>query len=427
VSLPFAVVRIDGTAVECETMHATIRHGRDDANSQPEADAATIEIVGVMPAEAVIGAPVAVLAVDPFDAAEFERFAGRITDVLIGWDSVDVPVGTIIAVGELADMGRRVIGDAPYPAELDGTRVNRAIVAAGVTTDPIRSDPGYLTVLARDVDAQPALAVAGDAAFDGGGFVWQATDGAVLYADAFHRRAAAVALELVACDLPVALTWSQGLEGLANDVRVRYDVAPEGGEQPEVHEADAASITLYGTHSASLSTRIAAESDAQERANLIIARQAAPAWVLSSLGFDLQSPGVDHALTTALLGLEVHDLLSVTGMPAGAPMTGAYVFVEGWQETIDPGAWHLDLIVSDYCRTAPAPQWDDVAPGWTWDTVDAGMTWDAITCLPPYTVGYPDRWVDVPSSERWDTVAPAVSWDEWAARAAAAGRDTDAR
>jgi len=412
-TLPSAVVLVEGVPIECTVLHASIRHGRDEPSTPPEADAATIEIVGIMPAEAVIGANVAVLAVDPSDASAHERFAGRITDVAIGWDSIDVPIGTIIAVAELADMGRRIIGDAPYPAELDGTRVNRAIAAAGVSTDPIRSDPGYLTVLARDVDAQPAMTVAADAAFDGGGFVWCATDGAVLYADAFHRRAAAVALELVACDLPVSLAWVQALDGLANDVSVRYGVAPEGGEQPEIRADDPSSIATYGTHAASLTTRLAIESDATERANLILARQAAPAWVLSALSFDLQSPGVGFELTSALLRLEMHDLLNVTGMPAGAPMTGAFVFVEGWVETIDPGAWRIELLVSDYCRTAPAPQWDDVAPGWAWDTVDPALTWDAITCLPPYVAGYPDRWVDVPSSQRWDTLDPSIAWDEW--------------
>jgi hypothetical protein len=263
------------------------------------------------------------------------------------------------------------------------------------------------------VDAQPAMAVAADAAFDGGGFVWCATDGAVLYADAFHRRAAAVVLELVACDLPVSLAWVQALDGLANDVSVRYGVAPEGGEQPEIRADDPSSIATYGTHAASLTTRIAVESDAAERANLILARQASPAWVLSALSFDLQSPGVGLALTSALLALEMHDLISVTGMPAGAPMTGAFVFVEGWVETIDPGAWRIELLVSDYCRTAPAPQWDDVSPDWVWDGLDPALTWDAITCLPPFVAGYPDRWVDVPSSQRWDTLDPSIEWDEW--------------
>jgi hypothetical protein len=407
-SLPDISIEIDGASVECDVLQAVIRHGRDDPSSHPEADSAVLDIIGAMPAGAAIGAALTVYALDPITAVPVPRFAGRISDVRIGFEDVDLPSGTLIAVGELADMGRRVIGDTPYPAEADGTRVNRAITAAGVSTDPIRSDPGYLGVLARDVDAQPALNVARDAATDGGGFVWQATDGAVLYADAFHRRAPAVAFSLEACDLPVSLAWMQGLEGMANDVDVRYGP----GATASKHADDPASIATYGTHGASLSTRIESASDAQERANLIVVRQSEPAWTLSALRFALESPGVGLALTSQLLGAEVHDLINVTGMPAGSPMTSAMVFVEGWTETIVAGGWALELSVSDYCRTAPAPQWDDVMPGWLWDGISPGMTWDAISCLPPYVSGAPGRWVDVPASQRWDTVG-TTQWDQW--------------
>jgi len=404
-SLPDAVIEIEGTAVECDVLRATLRHGRDDPSSHPEADSAVLDLIGRLPATATIGAALAVYAMP----GRIPRFAGRISDVRIGFESVDLANGTLIAVGELADMGRRVIGDTPYPAEVDGTRVNRAIAAAGVTTDPIRSDPGYLGVLARDVDAQPALNVARDAATDGGGFVWQATDGAVLYADAFHRRAPAIAFAIVACDLPVSLAWMQGLEGMANDVDVRYGPGATASKKA----ADAASIATYGTHAASLSTRIESASDAQERANLIVVRQSTPAWTLASLRFALESPAVDPTLTAQLLGVEIHDLLNVTGLPAGSPMGAAMVFVEGWTETLTPGAWALDLSVSDYCRTAPAPQWDDVSPGWIWDGLSPGLTWDAISCLPPYVSDYPGRWVDVAASQRWDTLEPSIEWDQW--------------
>lgn len=405
-SLPGAIVTIAGAPVECDVLRATMRHGRDDPGSEPEADTATLDVLGVLPSSAVIGADVAVFAVL---IETYPRFAGRITDIAVSWESVDVSVATIIAVGELADMGRREIGATPYPAELDGTRVNRAIADAGVATDPIRSDPGYLTVLARDVDAQPALTIASDAAFDGGGIVWMATDGAVLYADAMHRRAPELALTLTACDLPLSLTWLIGLEGLANDVRVRY-----GAPEAEIHATNPGSIAEYGTLGASLSTRLVDAAAATERANLIIARQGEPVWTLGAMRVALQSPGVDAALTADLLALEVHDLMQLTGMPAGAPMTGAIVFVEGWTETIEPGAWELALAVSDYCRTVPAPAWDDVSPGWAWDGIDPGLTWDSITCLPPFVSDYPGRWVDVPASERWDTVAAAITWDTWA-------------
>jgi hypothetical protein len=395
-----------GTPLECNVLRGVIRHGRDDPNSQPEADAATLELVGVLPPEVEVGTALAVVA--QFGGVDYPRFAGRISDVAIGWDSIDVPIATVIATGELADMGRRIIGDAPYPLETDGARVNRAIAAAEVATDAVRSDPGVLSVLPRDVDAQPALVVASDAAVDGNGFVWQATDGAVLYADAAHRRAALVAFELDACDLPASLVWAKGLVGLANDARVRW-----GTPEAEVRETDPESVAALGTFAASLTTRLATEADATNRATYIIARQAWPSWVLAGLEFALEAPHISPADTAALLDLEVHALLSITGMPAGAPATSALVFVEGWTETIEAGAWSLDLAVSDYCRTAPAPTWDQTDPAWQWDTLDPGWSWDSTTCLPPY-VGR-GRWADVPASQRWDQTDPGITWDTWQA------------
>lgn len=403
-SLPAALVRIEGLALECDVLRAQTHHGRDDPSSQPNADSVTLEIVGPLPAAATIGAELEVSAV--LGATEYPRFAGRVSDIAIAWDSVDVSVATLIAVGELAELGRRIIGDAPYPSETDGARVNRALAAAGVSTDPIRSDPGTLLVLGRDVDAQPALAIASDAASDGGGFVWQATDGAVLYADAAHRRRAIAALALDACDVPLSIVWAVGLEGLCNDARVRYGVAPEGGEQPEVHASDPESIAALGTYGANLATRLASEADASARAQLIVIRQAAPAWVVAGLGFPLEM--LDPALTVDLLGLEVHDLVSLTGLPAGSPQTSASLFVEGWSETIVPGSWTLDISVSDYCRTAPAPQWDEVDLALTWDTLPP-ITWDESTCIPPILLH--GRWADVPVSLRWDQAGP--TWDTW--------------
>lgn len=403
-TLPAAIIRIEGVAAECEVLRAAMHHGRDDASSQPKGDSATLELVGVLPAEAAIGAAIAVLA--EWAGSEIPRFAGRITDLAVAWDSVDVATATIIAVGELADMGRRIIGDAPYPAESDGTRANRAIAAAGVATDPIRSDPGTLQVLARDVDAQPALTIATDAALDGDGFLWSATDGAVLYSDANHRRGAELALELDACDVPLTVQWRQALEGVANDARVRYGT---GSPQPEIHATNPASIAELGTFGASLSTRLATAADADARGQLITVRQAWPAWVIDGLGFPLEF--LDAALTDELLRLEVHSLISLTGLPSSAPAASAQLWVEGWAETITGGSWLLALAVSDYCRSAPAPEWDDIAPAYTWDSMPAELTWDATTCLPPpMPTG---RWADVPADMRWSTVEPALEWDEW--------------
>lgn len=83
--------------------------------------------------------------------------------------------------------------------------------------------------------------------------------------------------------------------------------------------------------------------------------------------------------------------------------------MEGWSERLGFGVHELELTVSDFCRTAPPPRWDDVPPETTWDTV-TGL-WDSWACTGQPT---PDlgRWNDVPASTRWDMVPPEVDWDE---------------
>ena len=132
----------------------------------------------------------------------------------------------------LADLGRRVVGDVPWPQELDGARVARIMAAADVSLDPSYSDPGTVQVLPRDVDSQAALAIAQACATSASGLVWHTRTGEVRYADAEHRRGASPALQLNACDILVTPTWRRSSEGLVNLVSIGYGVAPEGGEQP---------------------------------------------------------------------------------------------------------------------------------------------------------------------------------------------------
>ena len=412
--IPTAEVAFAATDETCSVERAVIRHGRDDPSSQPQTDTATLEIVGVVPAGTDIGTDIAVDAI--VAGVRYRRFAGQISDIAIAFESVDRPVATIIAVGQLAAMGRRIIGDEPWPVELDGARANRAIALAGVPTDPVRTDPGTVQVLARDVDAQPALNVAQDAAVDGDGMLWMAKDGVVLYADVRHRRGYAVALALDACSIPLSIVWSKGLEGLANDIRIRYGAE---GAEAEVHLADDDSVAELGEYGASLSTRLANASAANARATLLLNRQSRPAWILAGIGVDLGligamrelTPAADAADTVAILGLEVHNLVSVTGLPDGSPAASATLWIEGWTETIAFGSWLIEYAVSDYCRSSTPPAWDDIPLDRTWNNVDPARTWDAIYCLPPTPPA--GRWNDVPSSLRWNQVPPATTWNSW--------------
>lgn len=326
-------VTVAGLDISCLVDDVSLVHGRGDTTGQPAASAATIalDLYGVeLPLEAEIGAEIEVATALVDGDPPAVRFRGRLTDVSLGWDdnTTDTPVsgiGQLVAVGPLADLGRRVIGDEPWPAELDGARVARALTLAGVTLDPATSDPGTVVILPRDVDATDTLTIISDTATSAAGLVWETAGGEIRYADAEHRRGAEHRLALDSCDLLVSPVWSRTLQGVTNKVSLGYGPTPEGSEQPRVEAINAASVARYGIYDYSTSTMLESEADATEAAGLLIARNAYPVWIMPELPVDLA--GLDATTTAALLALDVGDLLELTGLPKvteSAPTTAAH-------------------------------------------------------------------------------------------------------
>jgi hypothetical protein len=351
--------------LSCWVSDVDTRHGRDDPGSQPDASTATLGLVingdtGILPPAVEIGSTLVVT------TDTHVRFTGTITDVSLGWTEAgpstpDEGVGQVITAGVLATIGRRVVGDTTWPQELDGARVARALAAAGVTLNPATSDPGTVQVIPRDVDAQPALDVAQATAESSSGVLWSTRAGEIRYADAVHRKGTAPALTLDVCDILVTPTWRRTVEGMTNKVSITYGV---GGSAAYTAQNDP-SITRYGTFGYSITSLLATLADATALGQLLLVRNSSPVWVMADLPLDLAA--LTPAQCTALLELEVHSLIVVTGMPTigGAPTT-ANLWVEGWAEHLAYGVHTLSLVVSGYCRTAPAPTWNDIDPSWVW-------------------------------------------------------------
>lgn len=363
-----------GPAVDMSALveQVSLNHGRDDDTGQPEASSCTLDLLrlspAVIPPELDIGAQLAVTITTPNVSST--RFQGRVTDMSLGWkeegeDTPDWGAGQVVAVGTLADTGRRVVGAEPFPQELDGARVARVLQLAGVTLDPLYSDPGTVQILARDIDSQPALDVAHDAAVSASGLLWQTRDGLVRYADATHRRGIQPSITLDASQVLVTPTWQRSTEGLVNDVSVGYGPTPEGSEQPRYLADEPTSKGKFGTYGYSITTALAALADAQALGQLLLVRNSKPVWSMAALPIAVDA--LDQATYEALLSLDVHSLISLVGLPAiSTAPTSAMLWVEGWKETLAYGVHELELAVSGYCRTSAPPRWNDVAPGWLW-------------------------------------------------------------
>ena len=409
-----------GTALDisCLVDQVSIRQGRDDTDSQPDAASCTLDLsvdTELEPLPAVLDMGGLIEVRTTLAGVDYVRFHGTVTDMSQGWiaagdDTPDMVTAQVIATGPLADLGRRTVGDEPWPQQLDGARQVAILSAAGVTLDPLYSDPGTVQILPRDVDSQPALGLAQDVALDAGGVLWVTRAGEIRYADAQHRRGVTPVLALDACDVLVTPTWRRTTEGLINAVSIGYGIASSGSEQPRYTAEAPASIAKYGDHGLSVATQLADAADAQAMGSLLLAANQNPVWVLGALPLAVKD--LSTAETQTLLSLEMHDLISVTGMPAaGSVPTSTALWVEGWSETLTWGDHTLELVVSGYCRTVPPPRWNDVNPSATWDSMGS-VTWDSAVCLgPQIDLG---RWDDVPATTRWDQLDPATTWDTYA-------------
>lgn len=405
--------------VSCWVDEVSIRHGRSDTTAQPEPSSATVNLSwdaaeGPLPDVVELGAALDVSTVLPTSTRY--RFRGRITDIGLGWDEAgaDTPetkAAQLSAVQSLADLGRRVVGDTPFPVENDAQRVARVATLAGMPLNPMVSDPGTVSIRARDIDSQPALEVMRETAESGQGVLWQTADGEVRYSDAWHRARVAVGLELDSCDVLVSPTWVRNLDGLVNEVAVGYGTGG-GGTQPRYTNTNATSQAVWGRYAYTTDTLLASLADAQTMGDLLLRRNFEPVWVLSAVPVDVA--GLSESDTDRLLTLDVNDLVHIANLPTnGSAPTDIYGWVEGWSETLAHGVHDMELALSGYCRTSALVRWDDPA-GVTWNTIPnaATLTWDQSYCIGPPGPGI-GRWDDTPTYLRWDQVATSVTWDTW--------------
>jgi hypothetical protein len=388
----------------------TIRHGRDDVDDLPTASTCSFTIDASATALPSIGDDVTVDlgadAVTYFTAplSAIRRFAGRVTDLTaIPARGVNGRAFVrVVAVAPLAVLGRTIVGDTPWPAELDGVRADRVldlVVAANPSIVVDDVDPGFYVVRARDVDRKAALGLLQELARDALGVLVGLRSGAIAYQDAEHRRNAPVRVTVDASEALADTAWVQDLAGLTNDVTVAYgDAEP----QAETAVVDEVSVDTFGRYGVRLATQLDDEVGAAALASALIGRGSRPAWRIENLTVELLRT-VDPVNAAILLDLEVSDLVAVTGFPSTGPFVTSSLWVEGWTETIARDEWTLVLNVSGFAYGGPPARWVDVAASVAWAEVPADVSWLGFSAwdFPRESAG---RWVDVAANTEWADV-----------------------
>lgn len=328
---------------------------------------------------------------------DYQQIAGGIvSDIDISLaaygDEGSIAIYRITAVGALASLQRRLVGDLGYPKQFDGDRVYDILFEAFVTSwnevapsltwqgvpaittwenyegntqsliDELANNvvqPGDFELTAYSDGQTDALSLAQDAAQSARGFLYESYDNDIHY-DAYSTRTTYTPITLTADDLLAdglrqAAQWSE----IVNDVTVSYK-----NNQTKT-AADPDSQFTYGLLSGSRSTSLENGTDAQDQADAFLASRAYPRTYPEDLTIALHSPTVSDVTRDALIGLRVSRPVYTNALPAvfGTTFDG---YVEGIKWNLTRYTAFMTLVCSAQSETYPHAIWLQIAPTVTW-------------------------------------------------------------
>lgn len=420
-----ASIAIGGSVLDPDRVVAesiVVTHGRRRATDGPEPGSANLALLVPAPDMPAWGTGNSLTI--GHDSGPL--FTGRVTDLTMTHvDTREHGMCALIrltAMGPAAVLGVRVVGDEPWPVETGAARAQRILTLAGVAhsidgaTDPL--------VLARDVDAQPALGLLDELAGSTGAAVFDTPAGTVVY-QAISGRARPIVpfmwqdfdAAFTWDDFDPAMTWAGDPPSFAdwisptseppvrlpagaiewepawnlteaevvNHARVGYGLPPEGEQQAYAESVDAASIADHGRRYTYLGSVLAEQADAADRAGHIVTTQARPRWAMPEavVLLDLiRDP--DPALYGQVLGLLCGDHVIIQGLPQPAPAVDWPAICEGWTYQFwktEHGTEHerVALALSDPLASLAVMRWDDYPAIYTWADHPAYLTWSDLT------------------------------------------------
>jgi hypothetical protein len=417
--MPLDAVHVlrDGAWVELDPctvdMVAQISHGRGAVGDGPTASTCTLALIAPTMPDLTPGDRIRV------EGDTLVRFTGTITDLSL--THIDQRAGrealvNVTAVGAVATLGARDIGEQPWPVQTVAQRASSILTAAGMPFR-IQGDPRIL-LNPLDVDRRTALDVIGDLATAAGAAVFDTPDGEVVFQhytaraqtwqwfrwvdeppqatwDTQTERWADLLTVSPSAPLPIPVdacwvvwepTWETSSANIINHVSVEYGPKPDEGERPVHTESNRGSINRYGRRHTFIGGDIADAPSAMQRASMILTVHAEPHWNMASVEILLRETGDPFPFLNLRCGDKVH----LTGVPAPSPEPAPVVIVEGWTHLLDGDNDTLTLYVSDplysyggiaWSALPPSvPRWMDVPPDLVW--TDA-ITYRQLVATPP--------------------------------------------
>jgi hypothetical protein len=385
--------------------------GRDDIYSQPNPSYIQITLVALnnqtLPFDINDSLD---LQVKDSSATYVSLFGGDITDVTVevgATGSIATVIQyNIIAMGSLARIAREIWNDNISQDE-DGDQIYEILssVLLGTwndvpaasqwsTYDPTETwenavnlglgeidQPGLYTMSSQSNVTDTIYNVVSDIANSAFGYIYEAPNGDIGYADADHRQTYLLANGYVDLDANHAL--GAGLSTVMRSGDVRNDIYINYGNNynSQVDATDAASIALYGYKAETINSRVHGATDAQEIADRYIAQRAYPLPKFQSITFPITNSEIDNSDRDALLGVFMGMPVYFANLPTQISGGAFEGYVEGWSWSTRFNELFLTINVSPTAFSQVAMRWNTTPITEAWNTIDPSLTWEYATIV----------------------------------------------
>lgn len=259
--------------------------------------------------------------------------------------------------------------DAQY-----GEAVEAIVFSGSFTRDPAAD--GTVTVMAQDVDRQPADTLAAAAAQTGSGVLWETRTGYLVYDAADYRReniqpgTTFPAGEILA-DIETVATAAE----TANTIEVTYGL---DGESSVIVQDAAAIAADGGPIGLRIDTDLVWTADASARADLELLRRGIARERVDSLTlFASRAAGVaDPRRISDVLFLRLGAPVRFEDLPATGTGDSAWAgFVEGIEYSITRTSITANLTVSSFADAARGFTWEELTNSIAWSAVSSRLSW----------------------------------------------------
>jgi hypothetical protein len=337
-------------------------------------------------------------------------FGGDITDVNVDVGQTGAAATviqyTIIAMGSLARIAREIWNDSISQDE-DGNQIYEILssvllgswndVPAATTWATYNAtetwanavniglgeidQPGLYTMSSQSNVTDTIYNVVSDIANSAFGYIYEAPNGDIGYADADHRQTYLSANGFIDLDASHALGASLSTVMRSGDVRNDIYINYGNNYNSQVDATDAASIALYGYKAETINSRVHGATDAQEIADRYIAQRAYPLPKFQSITFPITNPEIDDSDRDNLLGVFMGQPLNITNLPSQISDGQFEGYVEGWSWSTRFNELFLTINVSPVEFSQVAMRWNTVPATEQWNTIDATLTWENATIV----------------------------------------------